>query len=564
MLDKLKSMWIAIIGDPGITGSERYFVRTACFVASIFLFILCVIHIIMNLKPAPVFYAGGSALVLLGLYFFVRFRSYLFFPKLILSIFGLIMLDFTWYSKFLSNGPVLLYIMIFGALLLWVWDGKWLVFLLGIYFINIVTLFIIEKFSAESLLLYPDPVIRRIDIYLSLTIYSMLLISLLYIVKREFIRQREQALKSEKLKSAFLSNMSHEIRTPLNAIVGFSQLLNESFDEQNKQLYVSAIQQSSDQLLHLIDNILVLSKIEAGQFEIQNKVFSLKELFIELENTFSIIALKKNKSNIQIKYDLEVDDIMLNTDPFRLKQVLSNLIENAIKFTSQGSIIFSCSEKNNRLLFSVKDTGIGIPEKDLKIIFDRFARFDYQGINPGGSGIGLSIAKEVINTLNGKMWVESIVGKGSTFSFCLPSTIITELFVKKDISGIKVEPSASTISKPILVVEDDPSSIIIVKEILATKNIKIHHVTDGYEAIEFIKKDPDIRLILMDLMLPKLNGYEATKIIKQIKPNIPIIVQTAYAMDSEREKALNAGCDDYITKPYNIQHFIDIILKYLK
>jgi len=265
MLEKLKPFWISVLGDPAETGSEKYIVTAACLFSSIFLFVLCLVHIIMNLKLMPVFYAGGSALVILGLYFLVRFGNCLFIPKLLLSFLGIVLLDLTWYSKFLSNGPVLLFIMIFGALILWVWDGKWLVFLLSLYFINVFVLFLIETTAPEYAFSYPDPGRRSSDIYLSFLLYSSLLIFLLYMVKREFIRQTNQALKADRLKSAFLANMSHEIRTPLNAIVGFSQLLNEDITNENKQQYTGTIQQSSFHLLRLIDDILDLSRIEAGQ-----------------------------------------------------------------------------------------------------------------------------------------------------------------------------------------------------------------------------------------------------------------------------------------------------------
>jgi signal transduction histidine kinase/CheY-like chemotaxis protein len=563
MLEKSKPFWISVLGNPAETGSEKYFVTAACFFASIFLFILCLVHILMNLKLMPVFYAGGSALVILGLFFLVRFGDFLFIPKILLSILGLVLLDFTWYSKFLSNGPVLLFILIFGALVLWVWDGKWLFFLLSLYFINVLVLFLIEKTAPEHALSYQDPGRRTYDIYLSFLLYSSLLIFLLYIVKREFIRQTEQALKADRLKSAFLTNMSHEIRTPLNAIVGFSQLLNEDITNENKQQYTGTIQQSSFHLLRLIDDILDLSRIEAGQFEIKKKIFSLKELFIELQDTFSLIALRKSKGNIQIKFDIPDGDIMLNTDPSRLKQVLSNILDNALKFTSYGSIILSCKKDGNNLVFSISDTGTGIPEEDQAIIFERFARFDYQGMNPDGTGIGLSIAWKIIDTLKGKMWVNSIVGKGSTFFFSLPSSIITEQSKTNDHTNTRTKAYIPMTAKPILIVEDDLASILIIKEALKPLNVEAHHVNDGYDAIDFVKTFPNISLILMDLKLPKLDGYEATKIIKQRNPKISIIAQTAYAMNGDREKAIAAGCDDYITKPIDLQQLRDLVRKYL-
>ncbi len=564
MVGKLKSFWVLLVGDPMEIGSERYFIRVACIIPSVFLVLLCIVHLSLSLNLAPVLYAGGSALIIFGLYLIVRLRSCLFYPKLILSVFGLILVDFTWYSKFLSNGPVLMFIMIYSALLLWVWDGKGLMVMLSIYFLNIAALFLIEKSVPETLLVYNMPDRRVADIYVSFALYSAMLIFLLYIVKRELTRQTEQALQSDKLKSAFLSNMSHEIRTPLNAIIGFSQLLSEDLPGQSKQQCISNIQKGSYQLLHLIDDILVLSKIEAGQFELTKRVFNLKEIFSELYDTFSIIALTKNKREVEIKYEIEGDGILLNTDPFRLKQALSNLIDNAIKFTTHGNITFSCRRDGYKLLFTVSDTGIGIPPEDQKIIFERFARFDYDGMNPDGTGIGLSIAQKIISSLDGHMWVNSTVGEGTTFSFTLPSTVVARAPEIRGNATLVTKPSVPMNPNPILIVEDDLANSLIIKKTLEIIGIKSHHVTNGYDAIGFVKENPGTALILMDLKLPKLSGYEAAKRIKEIAPGIPIIAQTAYAMYGDREKALEAGCDDYISKPYDLQDFKKLILRHLE
>jgi signal transduction histidine kinase len=223
-MKKLESLKISILGDTDQISSERYFVTLATLVASFFLLILCFVHIIISLKIAPVFLAGSSSLIMLGLYYFVRFRKCLFIPKIILTVGGLIMLDFTWYSKFLSNGPVLFFILIFAALVIWVWEGKQLVILLTFYFFNLTVLFYIDYNAKEILFNYPDLKTRSIDIFLSFSFYSFLLVFLLYAFKREFLRQKDKAIKSDKLKSSFLANMSHEIRTPMNGILGFSEL----------------------------------------------------------------------------------------------------------------------------------------------------------------------------------------------------------------------------------------------------------------------------------------------------------------------------------------------------
>ncbi len=417
---RFKTIVLSVIGDPDLIESERYFMTITCLITSVFLMGLCVIHLIMNLKVVPVFIAGSSSLVILGFYYLARFRNCLFIPKLSLTLWGLIMLDIAWYSKYLSNGPVLYFILIFGALILWVWEGKALVILLALYLINIVALFIIDYTAPDFLFRYPDNKTRSVDIYLSFFLYSSLMIFLLYIVKKEFIRQKEKAVMSDKLKSAFLANMSHEIRTPMNAIVGFSQLLGNSTNPENRQQYISIIKNSSNNLLQLINDILDLSKIEADVIEIKYSDFSIKELFIELKDFYTLELVKKDKTEVKLDYILPSGDIIVNSDALRLKQVLSNLLDNAIKFTSRGIISFSCEIKGRELIFSVSDTGTGISGEDQKKIFELFTKYDFQGMNTAGSGIGLFIVEKIIKLLNGRIWLKSVSGEGSSFFFSLP------------------------------------------------------------------------------------------------------------------------------------------------
>jgi signal transduction histidine kinase len=371
-MKKFKAISSSLFGDYDQIGSERYFVTITCFVASVFLMILCFVHLIMSLEVAPVFFACGSSLVILIFYLLVRFSTCLFIPKLLLTVFGLIMLDIIWYSKYLSNGPVLFFILIFGALILWVWEGKSLALLLSFYFFNIVVLFLIDYTAADSLFQYPENSNRSLDIYLSFTLYSALLIFLLTLVKKDFIRQKEKAIRSDRLKSAFLSNMSHEIRTPMNAIVGFSELLGSIDNIAEKQQYINIIKTSSNDLLRLINDIIELSKIEAGDMKIIYSEFSIQELFVELKELYTLELNSKEKSGIHLDFLLPDGDITVRSDSLRLRQVLSNLLNNAIKFTSQGSISYSCARKGKELLFSVSDTGTGIPEKDQEKIFERF------------------------------------------------------------------------------------------------------------------------------------------------------------------------------------------------
>jgi signal transduction histidine kinase len=562
-MHRFKKIWQSLFGDLDQISSEKYFITLTSFIAAVFLLILCIVHIFMGLKVAPVILAGTSSLVMLFLYLFLRFRNCLYIPKVILTGLGLIMLDFTWYSKYLSNGPVLFFILIFAALVIWVWEGKCLAILLAYYFLNLAVLGIIDSNAPEYLFKYPDPAKRSMDIYFSFFLYSSLLIILLYIVKKEFLRQKEKAMNSDKLKSAFLANMSHEIRTPMNAIVGFSQLLGEDTGSENRKKYIDIIQNSGDNLLRLINDIIDLSKIEAEDLKIKHSELSIKELFNELKDVYSIELLKREKNDVQFIYNLPDEDIIIQSDSLRLKQVLSNLLNNALKFTSHGTITLSCEKKGRELIFAVSDTGTGIPVEDQDKIFDRFTRFNYQGMNTEGSGIGLSIAEKLVTLLNGRIWFNSIYGKGSDFFFSLPYIASQKLSASKNkTQKMNLSPAAEII-RHILVVEDDKTSYMLIKEFLRPLNIEIHHVTDGTDAVNFIRANPDTTLILMDLKLPFMDGYDATKAIKLINPKIPIIAQTAYAMLGDKEKALNAGCDHYITKPLDLKKLQELVKPYL-
>jgi signal transduction histidine kinase len=432
-----------------------------------------------------------------------------------------------------------------------------------VYFLNLFTLFIIEVNSPESLFKYPDLKLRSIDIYLSFLFYSSLMILFLIVAKKDFLRQKERAMKSDRLKSAFLANMSHEIRTPMNAIVGFSQILNDGTGSDNIRQYINIIQNSSENLLRLINDIIDLSKIEAADLEIKQSEISIREMFIELKDIYLIEILKKEKTNVNISFNLPDDDILIQSDPLRLKQILSNLLSNALKFTSNGTIIFSCAKRGKELIFTVSDTGTGIPVEDQPRIFERFTKFNYQGMNTEGTGIGLSITEKLVSLLNGRIWLSSVVGKGSDFFFSIPYVPPKNQSSSPKKKQMMNVSATSEILRPILVVEDDKTSHMLIKEFLRPLNIEIHHVTDGTDAINFIKINPDIRLILMDIKLPFMDGFEATRAIKKINPEIPIIAQTAYAMVGDREKALSAGCDDYITKPLDLKKLQDLVMKYI-
>jgi PAS domain S-box-containing protein len=377
---------------------------------------------------------------------------------------------------------------------------------------------------------------------------------------------KEKAEESDRLKTAFLSNMSHEIRTPMNAIIGFSELLSyKSITETEREEFIQQINNGADSLMRLIDDIIDISKIEAGQIRINNTSFNLKSVLKDLETLYAKNMLRQKKTSIQLVLDNNSFNPELNifSDEMRFRQVFSNLLNNALKFTETGEIRFGVYQvKNDMIHFYVRDTGIGIPASQQKLIFERF-RQGHSTKNKlyGGTGLGLSISKHFIELMGGTISVASEEGKGSEFKFTIP---LKSTFFEKPGSVLKMEISGCHWSgKSILVAEDDVSNFFLLSEILKKTQAKILWAKDGIEVVTIFEKNPEIDLILMDIQLPFRNGYECTGIIKNINPGVPVIAQTAYAMSGEQEKSARAGCDGYLSKPIKLNELLTVLSRYL-
>lgn len=378
---------------------------------------------------------------------------------------------------------------------------------------------------------------------------------------------KEKAEESDRLKTAFLSNMSHEIRTPMNAIIGFSELLSRvAVTGQEKSEYISQINFAADTLIRLIDDIIDISKIEAGQLKMNPSIFNLKSLFAELNSMFRKTLEQQNKSHLEfVEENPNLSaGIQMHSDEFRLRQVFSNLINNAIKFTSSGRISYGIkSISGEKITFFVKDTGVGIGADKQKYIFDRFRQGHENKENfYGGTGLGLAISKNLIQLMGGELMVNSKENKGSEFYFSLPHK---ELNIEVPDEQVRIDRSPRDWSnRTFLIAEDDASNYFLLHENLKKYKVDIIWAKTGKEAIDLFEKNKDkLDLVLMDVQMPELNGYEATQYIKEIDPRIPVIAQTAYAMAGEREASLKAGCDDYISKPLIMNELIFILNKYL-
>lgn len=379
---------------------------------------------------------------------------------------------------------------------------------------------------------------------------------------RRFKKAKEKAEKADNLKSAFLANMSHEIRTPMNSIIGFSSLLeNEDLSPEKRQEYIRLIRVSGHLLLNLIDDIIDISKIEADQL---NLFFSSCQVSGLLEEVFATYYQDTTLQSKKIKLHLEVghDVTQMNviTDKLRVKQVIGNLISNAIKFTESGSIKFGAFlQEDGFLRFYVTDTGIGILPESLEVIFERFRKIESDRSRLyRGAGLGLTISKKLVEMLGGHIWAESSPGNGSTFSFTIPANQTERNREVKSVIHLNVAQSVPDwTGKHILVAEDEESNFILLNEMLEKTGAQVHWARNGKEAVE--KCIPSIDLVLMDVKMPEMDGYDATMRIRKFNENVPIIALTAYAMAGERERSLTAGCDDYIAKPVSFQTLINII-----
>lgn len=391
---------------------------------------------------------------------------------------------------------------------------------------------------------------------------------ILSIEKKELAKAKKKAEESDQLKSAFLANMSHEIRTPMNAILGFGELLkNPSLSQIKKENYINIIQTKGNQLLHLINDIIDFSRIEANYVTINPLPIQLNQLFDELMLTYErVMDIEKKSTNLKLSFHRGLDNnkSYLLADSNRLKQVLSNLLDNAIKFTVKGEIQAGYELiETNKLQFYVKDTGIGISAEKQSVIFERFRQAgDNEHNFYGGTGLGLSIVKSLVELAGGEIWLKSEPAVGSEFYFTMPFRPVTKGNNSDKIIQLgNIE--INWTGKIILVAEDDDDNYYFLEELIIDTGATLIRARDGKETMDIALSNIKIDLILMDIKMPLLNGFEAAKRIKAVKENVPIIAQTASAMEEDRSKAIAANCNDYISKPIEREKLFLLMSKYL-
>lgn len=380
--------------------------------------------------------------------------------------------------------------------------------------------------------------------------------------ENDLIAAKEKAEESDRLKSAFLANMSHEIRTPMNGILGFTELLKEqNLSGKEQQEYIELINKSGNRMLSIINDIIDISRIEAGLMKLNLAQSNVADQIDYIHTFFKPEAAAKGL-NLSVNNSLPRNQANINTDREKLYAILTNLVKNAIKFTKKGEIEIGCAKKGGFIEFYVKDTGIGIPKDRQHAIFERFIQADIEdSMALQGAGLGLSISKAFLEMLGGKIWVESEEGKGSTFFFTLPYDNTKKIDnVAQSLSNADTKNNIRKLKT--LVVEDDMISVILLEKAINKISKEILKAKTGVDAVNIVRANPDIDLILMDIRLPELSGYKAVRQIREFNKNVVIIAQTAYGLSGDRKKAKEAGCTDYIAKPIIKKELLKLISKY--
>ena len=378
----------------------------------------------------------------------------------------------------------------------------------------------------------------------------------------ELMSAMKKAEESDRLKSAFLANISHEIRTPMNGILGFLELLKEpDLNDSDKNIYIDIVNQSGKRLLDTINDIIEISKIEAGVSELKLEKVNVEDI---MEYHYHFFMPQSKEKGVQLIIDKQIkgNESKVITDKYKLDCILSNLIKNAIKFTSKGFVKIGNFIEGNNLVFYVEDTGRGISPDRVNAVFERFTQAEMGYNRPhDGSGLGLSIVKAFVDIMGGSIEVRSEVGEGSVFTFSIPYNI-SESQSRKEVTKAKSDkqlPSGLTI----LIAEDDVVCYKLLEVILSSKGIRLIHTVNGFDTVDTIRNNPDISIILMDMKMPGLSGLDATRRIREFNKEVIIIAQTALAMSGDKEKIVEAGCNDYISKPVKRDDLLNVIEKYI-
>lgn len=542
---------------------EKRILPSVALVGMIISFVGFFVNLPMHLGPKVSIVAALSFFLFTFCYFISKIEKYRGVAKWFLMVITFIIINFLWYYNNGSRGPALYLFVIVYSFFIFVFSKKGATILSILAIVNVLTLFYLEYKNPDIVGNYASAKDQVLDVYTALVYYSFIFYVFMSIVREAYFFEYKKAKRADRLKSSFLANMSHEIRTPLNAIVGFSNILaDENLTQLEREQYATIINGSNDSLLRLVNDILDVSMIESDQLSV---VLNECNVGVLMDNLVETYSLKMNQnSRIQLKNKRESGQIFVKTDETRLKQVMINLLDNAVKYTEDGKIEFGLSVEENELKFFVKDTGIGIKDSHMNYLFDRFYKVEDDTSKLfRGTGIGLYLSKRIVELLGGNIWVESEYGKGSEFYFTIPKSDFRMEDSVKQYGKKLTALHANGRRLKVLIIEDQESNQQYYTALLKPSNFELVQAYNGMEGIEAFNNNPDADLILLDLKMPDIDGFDVLSEIRKKDTEIPIIAQTAYAMSTDREKCLEAGFSDYIAKPIGKEAMFRLIKKHV-
>jgi hypothetical protein len=549
--------------SPDEIGYDNYLILIVCFVIMVLGILSTLTNWALKLGWMTIVSTAMIIAVFLPVYLYSRITGKYITSKFILTTTSILVVNFQWYLNYGSSGPVIFLFVVVEILILIFFKKIIQTIFSIVLFIDVTILFLVEYFNPTMFGAYASNFSRLTDLYIGLMIILSLSIFFVNTTIKFYINEQGKAQMADRLKSAFLANMSHEIRTPMNGILGFADLLkNPDLNGDQMKGYIEIIEKSGARMLNIINDIVDISKIESGLMVLDQKESNVNE---QIEFIYNFFKPEVEAKGMTITYAtaLTSEEAIVKTDREKLFAILTNLVKNAIKFTAKGSIQLGYLKKGEHLEFFVKDTGIGIPKERLTAIFERFVQADISNnMAHQGAGLGLAITSAYVEMLGGKIWVESEEGIGSTFYFTLPyHRVVKEILPSgKMARPTVIEPYARKLK--VLIVEDDHVSELLISKEIEKFSREILRVQSGIDAVEMCRNHPDIELVLLDIRLPELNGYEVVRQIRQFNKALIVIAQTAYGLSGDREKALIAGCNDYLSKPIKNLELVAMVQKY--